>query len=212
MVGNIDIYFSENPNTPHFREDENYKIRKEKAIEQSALQPVSLYKIINYVNEFLDEIEIQNGKKSISAHIDELILDGSRQIILNKGIIAKGLKWKVPVWDDKIGKYAVWEPKYSVIQEKFNLRHTKNIIWLKFTDSGHLGAVAKGMDINFNRTTTSGKLIEEAGKNWDTSFALIFPLNEVLLYGREAGDIERAVGNYLISKNVPIIDFYSHNY
>lgn len=30
--------------------------------------------------------------------------------------------------------------------------------------------------------------------------------------GLQRGDIERGVGNYLISKNVPILDFYSHNY
>jgi hypothetical protein len=49
------------------------------------------------------------------------------------------------------------------------------------------------------------------GKAWDTSFVLLFPLANIPAEF-ERGDLERAIGNYLIDNNVPIIDFYSHNY
>ena len=210
---NIEIYFAENPNTPHNRETEkNEEIRKMKAREQAALPPFSLCQVLAYVNEFLTELEGLNGKKQELSQCDSILLDGNKQVIIDKGIIAKDCEWTVPVWDDNIGKYSVWESKYSFIQKKFGLKHTKNILWLKFTDSGHLGVVAKGMDINFAYSNTSGMLVDEVGMKWDDSFVLIFPLTELLLNERNTGLIERAVGNYLISKGVPIIDFYSHNY
>ena len=109
-------------------------------------------------------------------------------------------------------KYSVWEPKYSVIKEKFGLSHTKNILWLKFTQKGYLGVVAKGKDINFFNDNTSGKLVNAVKDKWDESSILIFPLTDLILDKRDTGEIKRAIGNYLISKGVPIIDFYSHNY
>lgn len=213
MVGNIEIYFSENPNTPHNRNtEENERIRKSKAYEQVKLPPAPMCQVFNYVNEFLEKLEGLNGKRYNTPQIDTLLLDGKKQIIVNKGIIVRECEWIVPVWDEHAKRYSIWEPKYKFVQEKFGLSHTKNILWLKFTDSGHLGVVAKGMDINFAYNLTSGKLVSEIGKRWDESFVLIFPLTDVMLNKRDTGDIERAVGNYLVSKEIPIIDFYSHNY
>ena len=83
---------------------------------------------------------------------------------------------------------------------------------MKFTDKGHLGVVAKSFDINFENDNTSGKLINEVGEKWDDSFVFIFPLAKEILNVYKKDDIERAIGNYLISKGIPIIDFYSHNY
>lgn len=213
MISNIEIYFSENLNTPHNRcTEENERIRKLKANEQANLSPVPLCLILNSVNEFLEKLEELNGKKYITHQIDTLELDGKEQIIINRGIIARGCKWIIPVWDEDAKKYSVWEPKYSSIQKKFRLSHTKNILWLKFTISGHIGVIAKGMDINYDYHSTSGKLINETHEQWDESFVLIFPLTDIMLTNRNTGDIERAVGNYLISKGIPIIDYYSHNY
>ena len=83
---------------------------------------------------------------------------------------------------------------------------------MKFTNKGHLGVVAKSFDINFESSNTSGKLLKEVDEKWDESFVFIFPLTKEILKVYEKGDVERAIGNYLISKGVPIIDFYSHNY
>ncbi|MEE0862454.1 MAG: hypothetical protein U0L79_05675 [Lachnospiraceae bacterium] len=213
MIGNIEIYFSENPNTPHNRVPaKNEEIREIKAREQAALKPATLSQVLNHVNEFLMELEKLNGSKQEFLQMDTVVLDGKKQVIINKGIIARECEWVVPVWDDNTEKYSVWENKYSSIQKKFGLKHTRNILWLKFTDSGHLGVVAKGMDINFNYSNTSGRLVDKVDMKWDKSFVIIFPLTEIILNGKNTGDIEKAVGNYLISKGIPIIDFYSHNY
>ncbi|MEE1249860.1 MAG: hypothetical protein UHU19_11640, partial [Lachnospiraceae bacterium] len=61
--------------------------------------------------------------------------------------------------------------------------------------------------------TTSAILIHSIGEEWDESFVLVFPLEGIgknCKYNRH--QIEIAIGNYLLKNNVPIIDYYSHNY
>lgn len=57
---------------------------------------------------------------------------------------------------------------------------------------------------------SSGILVHQLNKEWDDSFVLVFPLVDIPSCYK--GDIERAIGNYLIDNEVPIIDFFSHNY
>lgn len=86
-----------------------------------------------------------------------------------------------------------------------------NIIWIKFTIDGYLGVVATSADVNFNMKNSSGRIIEHVKKKWDESFVLMFPLKNIPKnLNRQL--IESAIGNYLISKKVPILDFYSHNF
>lgn len=212
MIKNIDIYFLKDRETPHKNAEENYQIRKNKACEQVKESPARLSQVFDFVNEILICLEEINGETCNTIQIDALLLDEKEHTIINKGIIVRGCKWIKPVWNKTMKKYSIWEPKYSLIKNKFGISHTKNLIWLKFTQKGYLGVVAKGMDINFDNELISGRLINEVGDQWDESFVLIFPLTDLMLKGRNTGDIERAVGNYLISKKIPIIDYYSHNY
>lgn len=126
---------------------------------------------------------------------------------------------------------------YEQIKNDNSLISEEDIVWMKFTTTGHLGVVATSNDVGFDlpnsvddydkkvlkynkfkkkkeyawKHTSAGILIHQLGMGWNTSFVLIFPLKNIP-EGYKRGDIERAVGNYLIEKNVPIIDFYSHNY
>lgn len=85
-----------------------------------------------------------------------------------------------------------------------------DIIWMKFTTDDYLGVVATSLDINFSTTNTSGKIINHLDKKWNEEFVLVFPLPNIPKpLNRQL--IESGIGNYLISKNVPILDFYSHN-
>ena len=59
--------------------------------------------------------------------------------------------------------------------------------------------------------TTSGKIISHLGESWDESYVFIFPLYNIP-EELNRSDIESGIGNYLIANNIPIIDFYSHNY
>ncbi|MGC6173957.1 hypothetical protein [Lacrimispora sp. 38-1] len=96
---------------------------------------------------------------------------------------------------------------------------------MKFTTDGYLGVVAASDDINFGipnnsleynekkpnnkwKYNTSGIIIHRLGKVWDENFVLVFPLPNI--GDGERSDIECGVGNYLISKGVPILNYYSH--
>jgi hypothetical protein len=98
---------------------------------------------------------------------------------------------------------------------------------MKFTTDGYLGVVAAGDDINFGipnnsleyneknnkgdwKYNTSGIIIHRLRKVWDESFVLIFPIPDI--GDRERRDIECGIGNFLISKGVPILDYYSHGF
>ncbi|EEV33781.1 predicted protein [Enterococcus gallinarum EG2] len=100
--------------------------------------------------------------------------------------------------------------KYNEIQRKFQLNSRKHLVWMKFTKSGYLGVVAASDDINFDLTNTSGEIISHLKQDWDKSFILVFPLPNIC--DKERSDIECGIGNYLIKKDVPILDFYSHRY
>ena len=190
----VEKYFEIYEGTPTFKERRSsvhysdYRFRK--AEEQAKMTPVSIDMIIEYINQFLEAIGINKCKSPI-IKIKETSID------------------------------------YKKIKQENNLKDERDIVWLKFTTDGFLGVVATSNDINFvmpeskdvyneklHKTwfyNTSGILVHHVNKKWDESFALVFPLkNKPSKYNR--GDIERAIGNYLIDKQVPIIDFYSHNY
>lgn len=140
--------------------------------------------------------------------LKQIELDNSKHLVVDNGIIAINCNWEVSSYDKK----PIYDKKYDVIQKFFKLDTPRNIVWLKFTTAGHLGVVAESYDINFDDDTSSGVLVNSVGENWDDWLVLIFSLTTDILNGHDKKDIEMAIGNYLISKEVPIIDFYSHNY
>lgn len=187
-------YFEIYEGTPTYTERKSSVHRSDfrfkKAEEQAQMTPVSIDTVIGHINQFLEAIGIDKCKSPV------IKMNGT-------GV------------------------DYKKIKQENNLEDERDIIWLKFTTDGFLGVVATSNDINFimpessnvynekqHKTwvyNTSGILVHYVNKKWDESFALVFPLkNKPSKYRR--GDIERAVGNYLIDKHVPIIDFYSHNY
>ncbi len=130
MNDEIEMYLKQNPNTPRKTTEENNRIREKEAFKQTKSEPVPCCKVFSYVNDFLELLRVENGFAKKNNNVKSISLDNSNQMILNNGIIAKGCNWIVPEWDDCQKKYVVWEPKYSIIKNKFGLDHTKNIIWL----------------------------------------------------------------------------------
>ncbi|PKM51752.1 MAG: hypothetical protein CVV02_05675 [Firmicutes bacterium HGW-Firmicutes-7] len=189
----------------------NDTVRNDKADEQAKLSPVSFSEVFSYVNDFLELIRADNGHKEKIIRCDCIALDNIQQVILDNGIIAINLSWKDCEYDKRSKKYMFWDAKYDTISEKFNLNNPYDIVWLKFTNKGHLGVVAKSFDINFKDELSSGLLVKQVDEQWDKSFVFIFPLTPDILENRTSGDLEIAIGNYLILKGVPIIDYYSHN-
>lgn len=188
-------------------------VRINKAKEQAELSPVSFEEIFSYVNEFLELMRTNNGYKEKIIRHEYIELDGVQQEIINNGIIIKKIrKWEKPVFDETKKYYSSYDHKYDIIANKFQLRWPSDVVWLRFTTKGHLGVVAKSLDINYDYDTSAGKLVESVHQKWDESFVLIFPLTREILGNLRSGDIELGIGQYLIkNKRVPIIDYYSHN-
>lgn len=179
----------------HFRDQTRFK----KAREQSKIPPVEVETIIIYVNEFLVKLDMPK-------------MDNAR------------FENPLPV-------------NYGKLKEDYRMNSVSDLIWMKFTKDGYLGVVGCSNDINFDipksvedynlkekrlnnytkeyenvwKYNTSGILVHSVNKNWDESFVLVFP-NISIPDGYNINHIETAIGNNLIEKGVPIIDFYSHNY
>ena len=104
---------------------------------------------------------------------------------------------------------------------------------MKFTaGKKRVGVVACSNDVNFDipptkedydvvlktkrwKYNTSGILVHSAGLSWDESFFLVFPLlglKDGKNGKKQRHDLETGIGNYLISKNVPIVDYFSHRF
>lgn len=186
--------------------------RRDMANEQARLAPTPVCTVFSYANEFLEKLRASNGCKKPNIQVDSIELDGLQQIIIDNGMIVRKCSWQDHRYDEGAGEYVFWDPKYDVICERFQLENPADIVWLKFTKQGHLGVVAVSHDINHEKDTTSGQLVAHVNEDWDNSFVLIFPLTPEIRGNWYRGDIERALGNYLISLGVPIIDYYSHNY
>lgn len=193
-------FFECYPNTPWGKTSSvrSSDIRFLKAQEQATKPSVAVEVIAQHVNDFLQKIGMKPIENPIYS-MNNIQMDGNTPKI-----------------------------DYKNIQKQFNLNSQSDIVWMKFTQDGYLGVVATSNDINFDypassddydKKTISGKwlhftsgiLIHKLNKKWDTSFVLLFPLANIPKpYTRS--DIEKAIGNYLIEQNIPVIDFYSHNY
>lgn len=98
---------------------------------------------------------------------------------------------------------------------KINKENKDDIVWIKFSNNNRISVIGTGCDISFTdyakNNTTAGLINQSLGLEWDETEVLIFPLNK-FKEGLNRSDIESGIGNYLISRGVPILDFYSHNY
>lgn len=109
--------------------------------------------------------------------------------------------------------------KYSKIVEDYDIKTKKNLIWIKFamkkndcSDKRYVGVVGAGYDINrrWKYTHMSGRIVHHVNLEWDYSVVLIIPVKTSDIKARD--DYEKEIGNLLIEKKVPIIDYYSHDF
>ncbi len=101
---------------------------------------------------------------------------------------------------------------------EINPESKEDIVWIKFskTEKGdYISVIGTSCDISFSEKakneTSAGIINQELEIEWDEKEVLIFPLRKIPDYLYRS-DIESGIGNYLISKGVPILDYYSHNF
>lgn len=122
-----------------------------------------------------------------------------------------GMK-NVCVIKDNLEEKPINKKFYSELKDYYKLNDEKDIIWMKFTKEGYLGVVVTSNDINFStEENTSGKIITMLEQEWDESYVVIIPLNFSNVDNLNRQRVESGLGNYLISKGVPILDYFSHN-
>lgn len=225
MVINLEEYFKMDESGKegfYYDKDNTYKLKSvdktkdkdktriEKAVEQANTDKrpiIPLSKVYSYINEFLECIREDNGFTEKNIKIDFIELDGKEHLIIDNGIIIRDNNWISSKKDQYDPKY---DPKYDVIKDKFNLESVSDLLWFKFTNKGHLAVVASGYDINWDDNNSCGILVNEVKERLDDSFVFVFPLTRQMMRTKSKPELELAVGNYLIYKGVPIIDYFSH--
>lgn len=195
----INKFFKKNPDAFWVNENGDWRFRSvhfdddfrfNKAREEAEKDPAPVEQVIRYCNEFLSRIGVSPVANPVM---------NPRELI------------------------------YYEIKKQFQLNDERDIVWIQFTTDGYVGVVAQSNDINFDfppsadvyndkdksqRWTynTSGIIIHQLGKRWDTSFVLVFPLGRLNNINYSRHEIETALGNFLVDMGVPILDYYSHNY
>lgn len=156
--------------------------RVDVAREQAKSAPAPIDDIVRHVNEFLEVLGMEKVENP---------------------------RFEIPEnWSKKKRKAEV-KKLYTFVREK--CATSEYLVWMKFTKDRFLGVVAASDDIKFRKNNTAGIIIHSLGKVWDRSFVLAFPLVRIP-EGLNRDNIECGIGNYLIEKRVPILDFYSHRY
>ena len=105
---------------------------------------------------------------------------------------------------------------YFEIKKSSGIKHKEDIVWIKFNKGECISVVGVGCDIYFTQRTkeetSAGKINTFLKQEWDEKFVLVFPLIGIEKLKFNRSDIESGIGNYLIANDVPILDYYSHNY
>lgn len=105
---------------------------------------------------------------------------------------------------------------YFAIKQQTGISSKEDIVWIKFNKNGCISVVGVGCDIYFTsktkETTSSGKINKYLKQEWDEESVLVFPLIGLDKLELDRSDIESGIGNYLIANDIPILDYYSHNY
>ena len=181
--------------------------------------PCGVASSVHIIKRFIKAKEVYEANKGYNTP-----LQGVKFVrkALDELLINEGLKVVVALRDEyyKDGILKFDYKKAGINKKK------GNVVWIKFSDKGHVGVVASGADINFDYPTdykdytkqengewkynSSGILLHFLGLHWYTDAVLIIPIPEDCGYSKR--EVEVAVGNYLIDCGIPIIDYYSHNY
>ena len=105
---------------------------------------------------------------------------------------------------------------YNNIKKQSGIIYKEDIVWIKFNTNKCISVIGVGCDIYFTQKTkeetSAGKINTFLEQEWDEESVLVFPLIGLDKLSFNRSDIESGIGNYLIANDVPILDYYSHNY
>jgi hypothetical protein len=211
--GNNDVESKTRPGVPSPRLERLRRYRRLKIEEKlSTLSPVSIDCIIKCTNKFLEKNYIVRIPQ-----VQDPIIGFYKGKVHNEEYV-----------DMSPDNKEIRKIHYDVIKKCNKLNNKKHIVWMNFTTDHFLGVVGAGCDVGFGMPpskehyddkkkngkyiySTAGVIVHYLGQKFDRSHVLLFPLANIDNFKRR-GQIECGIGEYLISKGVPILDYKSHIY
>ena len=157
-------------------------------------------------------IDIEKRKAEVHNQLKKnmILIEDVKEVLLENNYTV--------ISNDKVTKKGYPYINYSDVEEKYQLNNKSHIVWIKFGKKRYVGVVGAGADINrfWSNKNTSGKfVIDEANLEWDKEKILIIPIKGLPKEckghkTKERNEFERKIGQLLIDKDIPIIDYYSH--
>ena len=139
------------------------------------------------------------------------------------GIISECLKKKGIDGEALLIEPASKNIDYKKIMDTYKTNGEGHIVWVQFVNSGHVAVVGAGKDIGFPKNEIKGTwsiLSKLSDVEWDTKNLIIVPvkgldnksngLKNVKNILKCRNGVEHCIGEYLIEKKVPILNYYSH--
>ena len=194
-------------------------VREIEAVRQAELNPTPITEVIKLCNEFVGLMQEVPEAKRMACIEPFYLSTNTNGLIIDNILLVSGGKW-ISEFSQSEHRYTKVDRKYRKIEEKFELDSFTDIVWVVFTENGFVKVVGKGADL-FQTTKTNDqgeialrtaeKLVRFVHDKSNLTCAIIIPVNrKKLKFSTEK--VELGLGNYLISKGVAIIDYFSHNY
>lgn len=113
------------------------------------------------------------------------------------------------------------EIDFDKISSEYETNNASDIIFIQFTENGHIAVVGAGKDLAFSKNKSRGtwRVISTIkGIEWDTETVIVIPVQNIKNCRIVTGEnlleyrngVEQYLGDYLISNNVPILNYYQH--
>lgn len=114
---------------------------------------------------------------------------------------------------------------YEDIMKEYKTNNSGHIVWVLFTNTGHVAVVGAGKDLRFSHNKNSGtwKILNELKEKnkdleWNKSEVILIPIRGLKSIGKKSLDnillcrngVEQLIGDCLIENNIPILNYYSH--
>jgi hypothetical protein len=161
-------------------------------------------------------------KPSMKDRQDEAI-EQNKYPIMDKNNICKIIK-KALAERSIQGNILTLKPQdidYEKIKEENGTNDSSHILFIQFTQKGHVAVVGAGKDISFSKKKAYGtwRIISSIKDvEWDYETVIVIPILNIKNCAIEKGDsilayrngVEHYLGDYLFQNKVPILNCYQH--
>lgn len=117
----------------------------------------------------------------------------------------------------KASKIKCEEVDYSKMPVDKERKRT-SLIFIQFTENGHIAVVGAGEDISFSYNYATGSILKEIGEEWDKEELIVITIEDLESVGlknvtnvlRCRNGMENYVGDYLVTHGFPVLNNDQH--